>query len=90
MTSVIQFLQSAAVDARFARLGIDVQLESFGNLDADADLKGALMSADSSALGRLLNARAEMICMVVAPEDQPPAEESPEGDVPDGQDESPA
>lgn len=90
MSNVIRFLETLGGQPPMSAADYTAAVEG---LSVDADVREALKGADASALARLLDGRAAMFCMIVAPEDEEPHEPNPEDKDDDGtpdQDEPPA
>lgn len=87
MSNVIQFLESMGANAAMARMNAADYEAAIAMLDADQESREALVLRDHSKLNDLLDGRPFMMCMVVAPEEKPQSEESPNEDGGEADDE---
>ncbi|HVI59964.1 MAG TPA: hypothetical protein VM619_13975 [Luteimonas sp.] len=85
MSDVIRFLEVWAHNPAVAAGSLDAYAGEVAGLDVTLPQKQALLARDASALGRLLNARAELICMVSTPDEQPLRGPDEDGKDPDAE-----
>lgn len=81
MSNVIRFLETLGGQPPMSAAEYTAAVEG---LSVDADVREALKGADASALGRLLDGRAAMFCLIVAPEDEEQRESNPDEKDGDG------
>lgn len=83
MSDVIQFLEALARHPR----GLELRAREEALAAMDPAAREALLSGDVIALGRALDARAAMACLILAPEnDEPADDQAPSEDEPDSPD----
>ena len=90
MSNAIRFLESLAQDPAFARLSESQRQDLLDQLDVAPAQRDALRAGDAESLSRLLGGRARMMCLIIAPGDEPdsttPAPDTDEpGEAPDGE-----
>lgn len=79
MSNVIRFLESMGANAADGRVSAMEYAATVGILDVEPKLRQALQDRDVPALTGLLNGRAKMFCMIVAPESEEEQQEVPDG-----------
>jgi len=82
MSNVIDFLESLGQDAKLRHASRDEMERALLNAQIDPELRAAILDADQARLEALLGARANVCCMIHAPEDDEdePAEDEPDND----------
>jgi hypothetical protein len=89
MSNVIQFLESMGANTAMARMSSIEYQAAIDGLNTDADSAQALNLRDHVALREILDVRPQMLCMVMAPDDEsetkdrPDEQEAPAEDAPD-------
>ncbi|MEQ1513651.1 MAG: hypothetical protein ABL934_13370 [Lysobacteraceae bacterium] len=89
MSNVIQFLESMGANAAMARMSFVEYQAAIDTLNVDTDSARALSLRDHVGLRDLLDVRPQMLCMVMAPDqesetqDQPDEHEAPAEDSPE-------
>ncbi len=86
MSNVIQFLESMGANAVMARMSFVEYQSVINSLKADADSAQALHRRDEVALRGLLDARPQMLCMVMAPDDESETQDVPDDQEPPAED----
>lgn len=86
MPDVIQLLETLACDPR----GMEPPRREEALASMEPAVREALLCGDVGSLGRILGARAVMACIVTAPENDEPVEDSPSDDdeaidIPEGE-----
>lgn len=79
MSNVIRFLESMGANATGGRVSAMEYAAAVEILDVEPRLRQALQDRDVPALTGLLNGRAKMFCMIVAPESEEEQQEVPGG-----------
>lgn len=85
MSNAIRFLETLGQNPALSRLPADQLQVLIDGLDVDADQRNALRHADVDALNELVGGRAKMMCLIIAPNDEPQegdAPVSPDSDAP--------
>jgi hypothetical protein len=86
MLTALRYLESLAQDPALARLTDAERQALVDQLDVAPELRQALQQGDAQALGRLLGGRERMMCLIIAPGDEPDSTTpDPDTDEPDEQ-----
>lgn len=86
MSNAIRFLESLAQDPAYARLSESQKQALLDQLDVEPAQRDALRQGDADALSQLLGGRERMMCLIIAPGDEPDSTTpSPDTDKPDEQ-----
>ncbi len=87
MSEVINILERLGQDAGLRPVATDTDYSALATLEIRPELRGALTSMDSAALGVLLGAKTHLVCGLFPGKEE---EESPDEDSPDKDDAPPA
>ncbi len=69
MSSAIQFLERLGGDATLSRISAADYAAAVAALDAEPEVRRALLERDTDALNRALGGRPRMLCALVVPQD---------------------
>lgn len=90
MFTAIRFLESLAQDPALAQLSASQRQALVDQLDVEPAQREALRNADAAALSQLLGGRARMMCLIIAPGDEPDSTTpAPDTDAPGEPDDQP-
>ena len=82
MSNAIRFLETLGQNPALSRLPAEQLQVLIDGLDVDADQRDALRHGDVAALNDLIGGRAKMMCLIIAPGDEPDSQTPPDTDEP--------